>query len=48
MDKHQLPPEPSIDVLSLLELLSEAEHALGRLDGITMLLPRRSYLFICM
>ena len=35
-----LPPEPPIDVLSLLGRLSEAEHALGRLDVITMLLPR--------
>src|SRR3989442_8690869 len=37
-----LPPEPAIDVLALLEKLSLAERALGRLDGITMLLPRRS------
>lgn len=36
-----LPPEPAIDVLSLLERLSLAERALGRLDGITMLLPRQ-------
>ena len=42
-----LPPEPSIDVLSLLEGLSEAERALGRLDGITMLLPRQE-LFLYM
>jgi Fic family protein len=42
-----LPPEPSIDVLSLLERLSEAERALGRLDGITMLLPRQE-LFLYM
>ncbi len=35
-----LPPEPAIDVLALLEKLSLAERALGRLDGITMLLPR--------
>jgi Fic family protein len=34
-----LPPEPPIDVLLLLERLSTAERALGRLDGITMLLP---------
>lgn len=36
-----MPPEPSIDVLALLEKLSLAERALGRLDGITMLLPRQ-------
>ena len=35
-----LPPEPPIDVLALLDSLSLAERALGRLDGITMLLPR--------
>src|SRR2546427_7601438 len=28
-----LPPEPAIDVLALLEKLSLAERALGRLDG---------------
>lgn len=37
-----LPPEPPIDVLSLLERLSLAERALGRLDGITMLLPQQT------
>ncbi|MBU1314483.1 MAG: Fic family protein [Alphaproteobacteria bacterium] len=42
-----LPPEPSIDVLALLEPLSLAERALGRLDGITMLLPRQE-LFLYM
>ncbi|WP_342629537.1 Fic/DOC family N-terminal domain-containing protein [Nguyenibacter vanlangensis] len=42
-----LPPEPSIDVLGLLERLSLAEHALGRLDGIIMLLPRQE-LFLYM
>ncbi|OWV92697.1 cell filamentation protein Fic [Rhizobium sp. R72] len=42
-----LPPEPTIDVLSLLERLSLAERALGRLDGITMLLPRQE-LFLYM
>ncbi|MBB6309706.1 Fic family protein [Xanthobacter tagetidis] len=36
-----LPPEPPIDVLALLERLGLAERALGRLDGITMLLPRQ-------
>lgn len=42
-----LPPDPPIDVLSLLERLSVAERALGRLDGITMLLPRQE-LFLYM
>lgn len=42
-----LPPDPPIDVLSLLDRLSVAERALGRLDGITMLLPRQE-LFLYM
>ena len=42
-----LPPEPNIDVLALLQRLSLAERALGRLDGITMLLPRQE-LFLYM
>lgn len=42
-----LPPEPPIDVLFLLRHLSIAERALGRLDGITMLLPRQE-LFLYM
>lgn len=42
-----LPPQPEIDVLRLLEKLSLAERALGRLDGITMLLPRQE-LFLYM
>jgi Fic family protein len=42
-----LPPDPGIDVLALLERLSHAERALGRLDGITMLLPRQE-LFLYM
>ncbi|WP_071675662.1 Fic family protein [Nioella nitratireducens] len=42
-----LPPEPPIDVLPLLSKLSAAERALGRLDGITMLLPRHD-LFLYM
>lgn len=40
-----LPPKPQIDVLALLNRLSLAE--LGRLDGITMLLPRQE-LFLYM
>src|SRR5258708_7011608 len=42
-----LPPEPAIDVLALLDRLSLAERALGRLDGITVLLPRQE-LFLYM
>jgi Fic family protein len=42
-----LPPAPAIDVLTLLDRLSLAERALGRLDGITMLLPRQE-LFLYM
>ncbi len=42
-----LPPTPAIDVPALLEHLSAAERALGRLDGITTLLPRQE-LFLYM
>ncbi|WP_414476422.1 Fic family protein [Microvirga sp. M2] len=42
-----LPPNPPIDILPLLERLSLAERALGRLDGVTMLLPRQE-LFLYM
>ena len=42
-----LPPKPQIDVLALLDRLSLAERALGRLDGITVLLPRQE-LFLYM
>lgn len=42
-----LPPVPPIDILSLLDRLSLAERALGRLDGITVLLPRQE-LFLYM
>ncbi len=42
-----LPPSPTIDILGLLNRLSVAERALGRLDGITMLLPRQE-LFLYM
>ena len=34
-----LPPIPTIDHLALVEKLSLAERALGRLDGIGVLLP---------
>ncbi len=42
-----LPPVPAIDMLALLDRLSQAERALGRLDGITTLLPRQE-LFLYM
>jgi Fic family protein len=42
-----LPPNPGIDILPLLSRLSAAERALGRLDGITVLLPRHE-LFLYM
>lgn len=42
-----LPPNPPVDVLELLESLSAAERAIGRLDGITMLLPKQE-LFLYM
>jgi Fic family protein len=42
-----LPPTPPIDVLLLLDGLSMAERALGRLDGIATLLPRQE-LFLYM
>jgi Fic family protein len=38
---------PQIDILSLLPQLSAAEYALGRLGGITVLLPRQE-LFLYM
>lgn len=42
-----LPPTPPLDLLGLLDPLSAAERALGRLDGITILLPRQE-LFLYM
>jgi len=42
-----LPPVPPIDVLALLDRLSMAERALGRLDGVTTLVPRQE-LFLYM
>lgn len=42
-----LPPSPPIDLLSLMEPLGLAERALGRLDGIIMLLPHKE-LFLYM
>ena len=34
-----LPPDPPIDLRNLLPRLSAADRAIGRLDGITVLLP---------
>jgi Fic family protein len=42
-----LPPNPPIELLPLLRRLGDAERALGRLDGITVLLPRQE-LFLYM
>ncbi len=42
-----LPPDPPVDLLRLLDRLSGAERALGRLDGVTMLLPQQE-LFLYM
>ena len=42
-----LPPVPQLDLLSLLGPLSEADRAVGRLDGITALVPDTS-LFLYM
>lgn len=42
-----LPPNPDIDLLPLLDRLSAAERALGRLDGAAVLLPRQE-LFLYM
>ena len=42
-----LPPDPPIDVASLLGKLSAADRAIGRLDGITVLLPDKA-LFLYM
>jgi Fic family protein len=42
-----LPPNPPVNVLSLLPELGAAERALGRLDGITVILPRQE-LFLYM
>lgn len=39
-----LPPVPQLDLLSLLGPLSEADRAVGRLDGITALVPDTSLL----
>ena len=43
-----LPPNPPIDILSLLPKLSAADRAIGRLDGITLLLPRQELFLLYM
>lgn len=42
-----LPPNPPIDILPLLSRLSAADRSLGRLDGITVLVPDKA-LFLYM
>lgn len=42
-----LPPVPKIDLLPLLRKLGDADRALGRLDGVSVLLPRQE-LFLYM
>jgi Fic family protein len=42
-----LPPNPPIEVLPLLDKLSAADRALGRLDGVSLLLPDKE-LFLYM
>jgi Fic family protein len=42
-----LPPDPPIDVMPLLGRLSAADRALGRLDGVSLLLPDKE-LFLYM
>jgi Fic/DOC family N-terminal len=34
-----LPPEPSVELGGLMPLIEQANRALGRLDGITSILP---------
>lgn len=43
----ELPPDPPIDLGSLTELLSEADRAIGRLDGVSATLPNPD-LFVAM
>ena len=42
-----LPPDPPLDLARLLVLIEEASQALGRLDGMTAILPSTS-LFVFM
>ena len=42
-----LPPDPPIEALGLLTKLNDAQRALGRLDGVTLLLPSQE-LFLYM
>jgi len=39
-----LPPEPAIDIISLQDLLSKANQAIGRLDAVSEILPDSSLL----
>jgi hypothetical protein len=41
------PPRPAVDLTSLVDVLDRATVALGRLDGVTTVLPAPP-LFICM
>jgi Fic family protein len=43
----ELPPHPGIDLGQLTELLSEADRAIGRLDGVSATLPNPD-LFVAM
>ena len=43
----KLPPNPPVDYLQMISLLSEADRKLGRLDGITQILPNPE-LFVAM
>jgi Fic family protein len=42
-----LPPTPPLELLHLIPLLSEAERAIGRLDGVSVMLPKQE-LFLYM
>ncbi len=42
-----LPPDPPVEAAPLLRLLNDAQRALGRLDGVTLLLPSQE-LFLYM
>ena len=43
-----LPPHPPVDLLSLIEPLSATDRALGRLDGISVLLSSHElFLHMC-
>ena len=45
----KLPPDPMINMdLEMLKLLSDADRKLGRLDGITQILPNPELFVRCM